>query len=419
MSDWLDGTALAAIPNAAASALLAGALLPPLGAWVVFSRVVFLGITLAQVAAAGVALGLFLGGPALPLGLAGCALLLVPLVRRLAQGGSSGDSSLGAAFCAASALALLFISRSPADLDRVEHILHGNLIFATRAQVLTTGAVLLSGLALVALFFRRILFCAFDPETAQALGLSPRGWLALLYGVLALALTVSMRTTGALLTFALLVLPPLAALGFGRGLRATLWLASAFGLLGAAAGLALAVVADLHVESSIVTCSFLLLPLCRLWRRAPPLALLGAGLLGALAPQLAPDPAAPFDLHDAADPPAHADPWHADVHLDPRRSADGRDLLVSWSLEMHKDAPDARIPSRLWLVLTGDGVAADAALLTDTAHLPLGVSHHEGRLVIAGAGRLARLSGQVWSGPPTALDALPVDEAHVTDGIVR
>ena len=51
MSGWWQHSPFVVIP---------GALLPPLGLWIVLQRVVFLGVTLAQVAAAGVALGLLL-----------------------------------------------------------------------------------------------------------------------------------------------------------------------------------------------------------------------------------------------------------------------------------------------------------------------------------------------------------------------
>ena len=88
MSHLLDGTPLAVIAEASAAALVAGALLPILGMWVVLQRVVFLGITLSQVAAAGVALGLLLDLPPLPLGLLLCGGLVLLFTRRF-RGGAS------------------------------------------------------------------------------------------------------------------------------------------------------------------------------------------------------------------------------------------------------------------------------------------------------------------------------------------
>ena len=67
---WLEGTPFAAIPGALLGGLVAGTLMPLLGMWVVLQRVVFLGVTLAQLAAAGVALALVLDLPVLPFALA-------------------------------------------------------------------------------------------------------------------------------------------------------------------------------------------------------------------------------------------------------------------------------------------------------------------------------------------------------------
>jgi len=294
MEHWLSGTPLAAIAGATVAALIAGTLLPLLGVWVVYQRIVFLGVTLAQVAAAGVALGLLLDLPPLPMGFLLCAIMVALVVRGFRGGlGSGGDSALGAAFCVASALALLFISRSPAELEEIEHVLHGNLIYALPGDVQRVTLALVAGLVVIGLCFHRILFSAFDGEAAAALGLRPRGWLLLLFLVLAVVLTLSMSTTGSLLTSALLILPPLAALQFRRGLMATFALASLLGFLATLGGLLLAVTADLHLESSIVVTSFLLLPLVACWRLSPLLAIALTAALCFLAPRLAPAPAPP------------------------------------------------------------------------------------------------------------------------------
>jgi zinc transport system permease protein len=416
---WWTGSPFAVVPGATQAALLAGACLPLLGLWIVMQRVVFLGVTLSQVAAAGVALGLLLHLPPLPLGLALCGLMVAGLARRVQGGiGAGGDSALGAAFCLASALALLFISRSPADLDQVSHVLHGNLLFATGADVRLMGGALLGGTLLIGLCFQRILFCAFDGETAAALGLPVRRWLLFLFSVLAVVLTLSMQTTGALLTFALLILPALAALQLRLGVRASFAAASLLGVVGALAGLAIAVRADLHVESAIVVTAFLLVPLARLARGSRLLALLAcAGLVG-LVPLLAPAAAPPDGVHadaDAAEHPAIL----VDVHLAARRdaAAPGR-VLVEWTLAV-RGADQDQLPDALWLIVTGDGLLAEQVLVADTHALERGSARANGRFTLEQATGARRLEGQLWSGPSGALDALPVDGGVVIGCPVR
>jgi zinc transport system permease protein len=427
VNEWWASSPFSVIPGAAEVALLAGALLPPLGLWIVMQRVVFLGVTLSQVAAAGVALGLLLHLPALPLGLLLCALMVAGLARRTTGGiGSGGDSALGAAFCLASALALLFISRSPADLDQVSHILHGNLIFATQADVYRMGAALLGGTLLIGACFPRVLFCAFDGETAAALGLRVRRWLLLLFGVLAVVLTLSMRTTGALLTFALLVLPSLAALQLRLGLRPTFVLSGILGVVGALSGLVLAVRADLHLESAIVVTCFLLVPLARLARTSRPLAVLAAVLLGTLGALVAPERAGPSGSTHLEAPGGAAHPvFGVDVHLAARRDDDRPDRVhVDWRLSV-RGAEEHPLPPALWLIVTGDGVLHEHVLVEDTRTLeaPRGASVgtlvREGAFVLDGATAARRLEGQLWSGPSGAVDALPVDDAVVLGCAVR
>lgn len=413
-------SALAAIyglvPWASAAALLAGALMPLLGAWIVLQRVVFLGVTMAQVAAAGVALGLLLHLPALPLGLLLCAAAVALLTGRRPRG-LSGDATLGAGFCLASALALLFISRSPADLDQVSHVLHGNLLFAAPRDVAALAGALLAGAGLTLAAHRPLLFCGFDPETAAALGLRVRAWQLLLFAVLAVVLTLGMRTTGSLLTFALLVLPPMAALQLGRGMAGTLAWSSLLGFGASAAGVAAAVLADLHLESSIVVAAFLLLPLVRAWRASPPLALLLAAGLAALVPLLAPpQPGLPGAGHDhdalhAAEAGHHP---HLDVHLAAQAAAPGR-VLLRWVLDVHELSTGHALPRELWLVVSAGTHVEEFRIVEDTARLAQGQHFLEGQREVAVSDGATAVTGMLWSGPTSELGSAPVPDALVQD----
>lgn len=391
---------------AALAALIAGAGLPLLGTWIVLQRVVFMGVTLAQVAAAGVALGLLLDLAPLPLGLVLCALAIGLLTRRRG-GGVSGDAALGAGFCLASALALLFISRSPADLDEVSHVLHGNLLYATPFDVRLLGGALLLAVGATLVCFRPILFCAFDPETAAALGLRVRGWQLLLFGALAVVMTAGMRTTGSLLTFALLILPPLAALQFRRGMAGTLLLSSLLGVLAAAGGLLAALRADLHLESSIVVAAFLLLPIARLWRVSRLVSLALAAALALAVPLLAPAPIAPPVLHSH-----EALAFELDVHLSAQRTAPDRAVLA-WTLDVHHDDPSVPLPRALWLTVSTGGGTEEFALVEDTSELTGTAALRTGEHEVRVTPDTTEITGQLWTGPTEALDSMPVEHATV------
>jgi zinc transport system permease protein len=412
VTDWLAGTPFEIIPGATLGGLIAGALLPLLGVWVVLQRVVFLGITLAQVAAAGVALGMLLDLPPLLCGFIVCLVMVAWFTRGGQAGGigTKGDAALGAAFCAASALALLFVSRSPVELDEVHHVLHGNLIYADSSDVILVSSVILGALVVTGLFFRRILFSAFDPEAAAALGLRPRRWMMLLFGVLAVVLAVSTRTTGSLLSFALLILPPLAALQLRRGLVGTFLLASALGLLGTAAGLWLAVSADLHLESSIAVCVFALLPLCWAFARHALAGVAVAAILVAAGLALSDHEAEsrPTDLTPRMVP----TPYMLAVHLVHPRLDEG-ELTLDWTLDLHRKTHDEELPDALWLVISAGGSTHEVKMAEDTASLSDQPEHRGGSVSFAVTGEVTAVTGQVWSGPLSGLDSLPIDHAHV------
>lgn len=429
---WLAGTPFEIIPDATLGGLVAGAALPVLGVWVVLQRVVFLGVALAQVAAAGVALGLFLDVPPLPLGFALALLTAVPFTRAdRGRGRAATDARLGAAFCGASALALLFISRSPAEMDEVHHVLHGNLIYASRGDVLAMAVTALAGLLVVGLATPRILFSAFDRETARAMGMRPRAWLLLLFAVLAAVLTLSMRTTGSLLAFALLVLPPMTALPFARGMRSLFALSSALGVAGTACGLLVAIVADLHLESAVVVTLFALLVLGTLARVHPLLALAVAAAIVALVPRLAPDeagrPAEQGHGHEArigshASHPVLAEPYHLDLLLDVtavESLPDGRTRIAyAWTLELHRHDREAALPPALWLVLLLDGHPADErVLVTDTAGLGQDATlRGDGEVMVDEPPR--EFATQLWTAPTRDVTAEPVRYSDLARGVV-
>lgn len=414
MMGWLEGTPFAAIPGAVLGGLIAGSLLPLLGMWVVLQRVVFLGVTLAQVAAAGVALGLVLDLPTLPFGMA-VTLGVVTLAGSRKRLTRLGDAALGAGFCVASALSLLFISRSAADLDEVSHVLHGNLIYASTDAVWTVAITLVSCVALIGVFFKEVLFAAFDAESAAALGMRARGWQLLLFLVLAVALSVSMRTTGSLLSFAMLVLPPLAALRLHAGLRTTFVLAACLGFLGTLGGLALAVSADLHVESSITISLFAMIPVCAAWRRHPALGLALAAVLVAGATTLGPTgPAAPHSHHhESLDAPAAADPFHADVTLSATQPTPGGPIRIEWELTVHREEDDALVPPAIWIILSGEGLFDEHVLIPDLHVIPEADSRHTGTYLVDADSDVHRIEGQLWSGPSVSMDSEPLDPAHV------
>ena len=197
------------------SALIAGTLSAALcglvGVYVLLKRIVFVGITLAQVASMGVAVALLIDVHpmimALTTTLAGVAFLsMTGIGRRVPQ-----EAVIGANYVMAAALGIICIAKNPVGEARNLKVLFGNILSAHTGEMVAL-AVLLAMLAIVhVVFYKEFLFVSFDPETAQAQGINVRGWDLLLYLTIGLAIAFSIHSMGVLLVFALLLVPAMTA----------------------------------------------------------------------------------------------------------------------------------------------------------------------------------------------------------------
>lgn len=267
-----------------------------LGVYVVLKRIVFVGMGLAQVSAAGIALA-FLAGPWLagqahryvhagtPLRHVGFCFewlavrpVLVSFVLTLggvwlfARHSRSRtlprDSIIGAGYVAAYALTLLFILRSAKGMDDVRELLDGSVLASTGADVALMACVFGGVLALHAAFYKQLLFVAFDPEAAEARGYRVGRWELLFYVTLGLTITVAIRHAGMLSVFSYLVLPAMTGLTAARRMGSAILVALASALASAVGGFVLALKWDLPLSPPSIAVGLGLLLAVSVFRRS-------------------------------------------------------------------------------------------------------------------------------------------------------
>jgi manganese transport system permease protein len=192
--------------TALAVTVTAGIVCGVLSCWLVLVGWSLMGDAVSHAVLPGVVLAYVVGAPfalgALVFGL--LAVLLIGAVRDTSR--VKEDAAIGVVFTTLFALGLVLISVTPSQTD-LNHILFGNLLGVSRAdllQVLVLGAVTL---AIVVLKRRDLTLYAFDPVHAHAIGLSPRRLGALLLGLLALTVVVALQAVGVVLVVALLITP--------------------------------------------------------------------------------------------------------------------------------------------------------------------------------------------------------------------
>jgi len=181
-----------------------------IGWFMVIRRQAFAGHTLALLGFPGAAGATWLGLSA-PLGFYSFgvvgALVIAVLPQRSRRG--FGDESAVVATVQALALAsgFLFISLSPRNVSGMNALLFGTFLGISENQVRTLVVVGVLALAATAGMARPLLFASVDPDVAAAAGVPVRMLSVASLVVLGVAAAATSQITGALLVFALLVLP--------------------------------------------------------------------------------------------------------------------------------------------------------------------------------------------------------------------
>jgi zinc/manganese transport system permease protein len=192
-------------------AVMAGAL----GWFMVLRRQAFAGHTLAVVSFPGAA-GAILAGVSATFGyFTACiaAALVIAMVPRSPTGhGYSHESAvIGTLQAFALACGALFVSLYGGFLNSLTGLLFGTFLGISDTQVTTLLLVALAALAVLAVIARPLFFATIDPDVAQARQVPVRLLAAVFLVLLGCAAAEVSQITGALLVFALLVMPAAAA----------------------------------------------------------------------------------------------------------------------------------------------------------------------------------------------------------------
>jgi len=201
------------------NAFRAGAVVAVLGAvigwFMVLRRQSFVGHTLAVVSFPGAAAALWLGVSVTFGYFAGSvtAALVIALVPRTPAGraGSQESAVIGTVQAFALATGALFISLYGGFLDSLTGLLFGSFLGVSDGQVVALGAVAAVALVAMAFLARPLFFATVDPDVAVARGVPERALSLGFLLVLGCTAAEVSQITGALLVFALLVMPAAAA----------------------------------------------------------------------------------------------------------------------------------------------------------------------------------------------------------------
>lgn len=228
------------------------------GLHVIRRGIIFVDLSLAQVAALGTTLAFLLGfgldGNTAYLFSLGFALLggVIFAFTRGIEGKIPQEAIIGIVYAVSSSAAILAVSHAPEGAEHIRYLLVGSLLTVTPLAVLKTAIVY----ALVGLFHYL--------TRAQFIGLTfgegpkprhPLVWDVLFYASFGVVVTSSVKICGVLLVFIFLVVPSVFGALITDSIGRRLALGWVFGLVGSLVGLILSFALDTPPGATIV-CTF-------------------------------------------------------------------------------------------------------------------------------------------------------------------
>jgi zinc/manganese transport system permease protein len=235
-----------------------------LGVHVVERGVIFVDLSLAQIAALGATIALLLpwsnGDPHAPfvywISLAftfiGAAIFATIRVRRARI---PQEAIIGICYAVASAAAILAMSKATSESEHLKDMLVGNILAVSWHEVIKT-AFLYGAIGLFHYIFRKpFLAISMSHERAEASGLNVKLWDFLFYASFGFVVTSSVAIAGVLLVFCYLIVPSVAAMLFAENIGPRLAIGWTMGTIVSGLGVWLSLQLDLPTGATIV-CTF-------------------------------------------------------------------------------------------------------------------------------------------------------------------
>lgn len=243
-----------------------------LGVHVVERGVVFVDLSLAQIAALGTTIAVLYGFDPHGSGAYWTSLAFTfigALVFSTVRGHKARipqEAIIGICYAVASAAAILAMSKSVEQTEHLKEMLVGNILTVSWAEVRHT-AWLYGAIGVFHFIFRKkFLLISMNHNKAEETGLSVRFWDFLFYASFGFVVTSSVAIAGVLLVFCYLIVPSVAAMLYSTRIGPRLAIGWSMGTLVSAFGVYLSLQIDLPTGATIV-CTFgialILMALCR------------------------------------------------------------------------------------------------------------------------------------------------------------
>jgi zinc transport system permease protein len=226
-----------------------------IGLFLVLRRNSLFGDALSHVAFGGIAVGLMAGIYPLWTGLALSVAGALGITKLRQSARIPADATVAILLSSGLALGILLVSTSGGFTLDLFSFLFGSILLVSVNDTLAILAMAGAILAIVIVLYKKFMYVTFDEEQARVSGLHISALNYLFVVLASIAAVVSMRLVGILLVSALIVIPNVTALLFGRGFKKTALISVAVSVFSVIAGIAIAYAFNLAPAGAIVLVS--------------------------------------------------------------------------------------------------------------------------------------------------------------------
>jgi zinc/manganese transport system permease protein len=257
----VDWTILQFLAPAIVASLVIAGIHAYLGLHVVERGVIFVDLSLAQIASLGAAIAVWQGydaqDPAIYWMSLGFTLFGAAIFAGI-KGHSARipqEAIIGISYAVASAAVILTLSKATGEAEHLRDMLVGNILSVQWPEVWMTGAVYVLIGVFHYVFRKRFLEISIDARAAAARGVSVRFWDFLFYASFGFVVTRSVAIAGVLLVFCYLIVPSVAGMLFSERIGPRLAIGWIMGTVVSMLGMYFSVRFDLPTGATIV-CTF-------------------------------------------------------------------------------------------------------------------------------------------------------------------
>ena len=262
------------LPAFVASLILTG-IHAYLGLHVVERGVIFVDLSLAQIAALGTTVAYLMGHDlhsttaylySFGFTILGAAVFSFSRMHRKTR--VPQEAVIGIVYAVSAAVSILVMSKATQETEHLKEMLVGNILSVTWPELFRT-AVLYAGIGLFHYIYRdRFLLISMDPDEAERRGWNIRLWDFLFYVSFGFMVTQSVAIAGVLLVFCFLIVPSVTAMLLSERLGPRLAIGWTMSAAVSAAGVAASFFLDLPTGATIVATFGLTLLVVASLRRA-------------------------------------------------------------------------------------------------------------------------------------------------------